>query len=130
MMSTMVMVGLALLTTVFILRCYHSTGTPPRYMSNFLRCFTKRRKILPKNSVQMKIHVKNVAEKKQEVASEDESNVETFAQSKESPFPRKEDDPMSWQTVSEKFNYIFFWVFFVVAIVLYVFGLGILTKSG
>lgn len=115
MMSTMLMVGLALLATVVVLRCYHATGRPPRYLLCLLKP-SKRRKTVPETrSIQRPETNDKVLE------FSDDDPAEGNLQPKEITAPRQlnVEDDNDWPSVSEKLNQIFFWLFIIIVIVLY-----------
>lgn len=122
MMSTMVIIGVALLATIFVLRCFFAKGTPPRCLQCLVRP-SKKRKTAPSEIVdspktsQTDVKLKVVNRKPNESSDEpipDQSSAE---------------DDNRWASVSESFDIIFFWLFFIVIVLLYGCAIGITMSN-
>jgi hypothetical protein len=115
MMGTMVIITFALLATVLILRFFHATGKPPR----FLRRIFKNSKRLQPEPIKVEEapeqgETSDIKLRAVQPFGQEQASVET---SPEKPFD--EDEEITWQTLAGKLDKFFFWVFLVVSIVIY-----------
>jgi hypothetical protein len=110
LMCTLVLITLVLLATIAVLRCFHATGTPPRY----LQCFSKPTEMNHNASVEA-IDLDKLGRSAASLRA-----VQPFQEPVNLNTALNESNiTPSWQRIACRLDSVFFCVFLVINIVLY-----------